>query len=222
MKPGLVIFDCDGVLVDTEPTSNAVMVEILNDEGLEIDIQGSMARFLGKSMKSVQADVEAEIGRKLAPDWATMVREATIEALQRNGVDPVPGICSAIAAIDRAGVPVCVASSGSIAKMHTSLGSSGLLDRLRDVLFTADSVSRGKPAPDLFLHAANQMGHDPKGCAVIEDSYFGVQAALAAGMRALAYTGAPNADPDRMTATGAEVFSDMASLPELLHLEERP
>ncbi len=222
MRPSLVIFDCDGVLVDTEPTSNAVMVEILRAEGLEIDIKGSMARFLGKSMASVQTDVEAEIGRKLAPDWSESVREATIEALEQNGVDPVPGIGSAINAIDHAGIQICVASSGSISKMHVSLGSSGLLDRLRDVLFTADSVSRGKPAPDLFLHAANQMGHDPRTCVVIEDSRVGVQAALAAGMRALAFTGAPNAQPQDMIEMGAEVFGKMADLPKMLHLEVTP
>ncbi|MEM8790430.1 MAG: HAD family hydrolase [Pseudomonadota bacterium] len=220
MRPGLVIFDCDGVLVDTEPTSNAVMAEILQREGMEIDVAGSMARFLGKSMKSVQEEVEAEIGRSLGPDWTAMVRDATIEAFREHGVAAISGVKAAISRIDTAGIPLCVASSGSIAKMHSSLGSAGLLDRLQDVLFTSDSVERGKPAPDLVLHAAAQMGCSPSNCVVIEDSRTGVRAAIAAGMRTLAYIGASNGPIQEMTALGAEVFDNMTRLPALIGLEE--
>ncbi|MEM9046788.1 MAG: HAD-IA family hydrolase [Pseudomonadota bacterium] len=222
MRPSLVIFDCDGVLVDTEPMSNALMAEVLQAEGMEIDVVGCMARFVGKSMTSVQQEVEAELGRPLGDNWSRDFRHKTIAAFRKRGVEAIPNIRQAISAIDAAEIPICVASSGSIEKMHASLGASDLLDRLRDVLFTADSVARGKPAPDLFLFAAQQMGHTPETCVVVEDSRFGIEAAAAAGMRALAYTAAPNACVGDMAELGGELFEDMAELPALLGLEARP
>ncbi|MEM1277259.1 MAG: HAD-IA family hydrolase [Pseudomonadota bacterium] len=222
MRPSLVIFDCDGVLVDTEPMSNALMAEVLQAEGMQIDAAGSTARFVGKSMKSVQKEVETELGRPLGADWAERFHKQTITVFRERGVAAIPGVRQAIAAIDAAGIPICVASSGSIEKMHASLGASGLLDQLRDVLFTADRVARGKPAPDLFLHAASEMGHPPEACVVIEDSRFGVEAAVAAGMRALAFVAAPNARAADMAALGGVLFDDMAQLPGLLGLEVSP
>ncbi|MEM7671259.1 MAG: HAD family phosphatase [Pseudomonadota bacterium] len=221
MKPGLIIFDCDGVLVDTEPVANAVMVDLLGAEGFKIDVAGAMERFVGKSMRSVKAEVEATLGRRLPDDWPDRVRAATLARFHETGVEAIPGVAGLIHALDRAGIALCVASSGSVAKMTMTLGATGLYDRLKDVLFTADAVSRGKPAPDLFLHAARSMGHDPRDAVVIEDSRFGVEAAIAAGMRAFGYVAPGHSQPGRLAALGAEEFTAMSELHDILELEAK-
>ncbi|MEM9370447.1 MAG: HAD family phosphatase [Pseudomonadota bacterium] len=222
MKPELVIFHCDGVLVDTEPVANAVMAELLSAEGLSLDAAGATAQFVGKSMRPVKIEVEAELGRALTDDWLEGVWAATLKRFGETAVDPIPGVNDVIAVIDRAEIPIRVASSGSIAKMKTTLSATGLYPRLKDVLFTADDVEHGKPAPDLFLHAARAMPVSPGSCAVIEDSRFGVEAAVSAGMRALGYTAAPHSDPAVFLELCAENFNDMALPPSLLELEVGP
>jgi HAD superfamily hydrolase (TIGR01509 family) len=214
----LTIFDCDGVLVDSEPAANRVMVEMLAGVGFEIGLEDCMARFVGKSMATVLAEVEAETGLTLPLDWPGEVRARTIEALQRERVGPIPGIHEVVAAHRAMGRPYCVASSGRVEKMHATLGSAGLLEAFSEVLFSATMVERGKPAPDLFLHAAQTMGHLPAACVVVEDSLPGVQAAVAAGMRVCAYAAAPYVDAAAYGELGAEVFTDMAALPWLLGL----
>jgi HAD superfamily hydrolase (TIGR01509 family) len=214
----LTIFDCDGVLVDSEPVANRVMVEMLREIGFEITLADCMARFVGKSMKTVQAEVVADAGAIFPPGWPEAIRARTIETLQRERIKPIPGIHDVVAAHLAAGRPYCVASSGRIEKMQATLGSTGLLPLFAEVLFSATMVGRGKPAPDLFLHAARSMGHPPADCVVVEDSLPGVQAAVAADMRVLAYTAAPYIDACAYRALGAEVFDDMAALPELLRL----
>lgn len=221
MTPSLVIFDCDGVLVDTEPLANKVLCRMINELGKPIELDEVIRRWVGRSMSAVQQELEADLGRPLDNDWIGEVRAETIQAFQENGISAIPGIKQAIAAIDRAGIPICVASSGSIEKMSVTLGATGLWDRLGQVLFSAYNVANGKPAPDLFLHAAQSMGHSPQDCVVIEDSPFGVRAAISAGMRALGYAGASGADAAQLRMLGAETFTDMAELPNLLQLEER-
>ncbi len=129
---------------------------------------------------------------------------------------PVPGIAEAIDALEAAGYATCVASSGGLDKMRVTLGITGLWQRFEDRIFSSTQVPRGKPFPDLFLHAALSMNEQPFGCAVIEDSLPGIQAARAAGMRALAYVGAPYADREALTHAGGEWFDDMRKLPALL------
>ncbi len=219
MSVTLTIFDCDGVLVDTERPANRVLVEMLSEAGLEMALDACMARFVGKSMTSVQAEVEAEIGSPLPDDWSEAVRARTIDALQRVGVEAIPGIRAVIERHRAAGRAYCVASSGKVEKMHVTLGTAGLLPPMRDVLFSATMVARGKPAPDLFLHAAAAMGHPPEHCVVVEDSLPGVQAAKTAGMRVCAYAAAPYVDADHYRAPGAEVFIDMGALPGMLGLD---
>ncbi|MBY8976478.1 HAD family hydrolase [Rhodobacteraceae bacterium NNCM2] len=220
MTPGLVIFDCDGVLVDTEPVANEVLHRMLGDLGLSMDMAEVMERFVGRSMKSVAAEVEALLGRPLDPGWIGEVRAETLAAFREHGVAPIPGVKQAIAEIDARGIPICVGSSGSVEKMTMTLGAAGLWDRLGGHLFTAQDVANGKPAPDLFLHAAASMGVAPGRCVVIEDSPFGVSAAVAAGMRALGYTGGPDTSAEKLRAKGAEIFSEMGQLPGLLGLEK--
>ena len=212
-KPSLIIFDCDGVLVDTEPLSNQLLAEILTEEGLPISYEACRRRFVGKSSQSVIAEVESELGRSLGEDWPGEVERTRYLGLLAKETEAVPGAEAQIKWLRDEGVPHCVASSGQLEKMYATLGCSGLLPLLEDVLFTADMVDRGKPAPDLFLHAAKTMGHAPETCIVIEDSVPGVQAGVAAGMRVLGYAGDPLTDRDALQRAGATIFDDMRQLP---------
>ncbi len=215
IEPSLIIFDCDGVLVDTERLSNHLLAEILTESGLPISYAECRRRFVGKSMKSVKMEVESALGRALPADWLAEERTRTLAVLVRE-TEAVAGVQAQIERLRHLDIPHCVASSGSLEKMRTTLGCSGLLPLLEHVLFTADMVENGKPAPDLFLHAAAQMGHAPDQCVVIEDSLPGVQAGRAAGMRVLGYAGDPMTDADGLSRAGAVVFRDMADLPRLL------
>ncbi len=217
MRPSLVIFDCDGVLVDTEHVANQLLSRLVTEAGAALTYEECRKRFLGKSMKTVQAEVEELAGRSLPEDWHLMVRTESIKVFG-DGIEAIPHVKTQILRLQDQGTPYCVASSGQIAKMHATLGSSGLLPLVEDVLFSADMVKRGKPAPDLFLHAANAMGHAPETCVVIEDSRPGVEAGIAAGMRVLGYAGDPMTDGAALEATGATVFTSMEQLPELLRL----
>ena len=135
-----------------------------------------------------------------------------------SGVEAIPHVREAIVHLDAIGTPFCVASSAKVEKMHLTLGASGLLPLLEDVLFSAWMVEKGKPAPDLFLHAASEMGHAPQRCAVIEDSVAGALAGKAAGMRVFGYTADPLTDANGLAQAGAELFDDMRALPALLGL----
>jgi HAD superfamily hydrolase (TIGR01509 family) len=141
----------------------------------------------------------------------------TLQAFRDAPLQPVPGIHEAIDAIEAEGIKTCIASSGGFDKMEVSLGVTGLWARFEGRIFSASEVKRGKPFPDLFLHAAIAMDEQPFACVVVEDSVPGAEAARAAGMRCLGYTAAPHADRDAMGAAGAFLFSDMKQLPELVH-----
>ena len=207
----LVIFDCDGVLVDSERLAVRIDVQILARLGWVITEAEVIERFVGRSDKSIKADIEAQLGRPLPDDW-----EQEFQSLYRAAfaaaLTPVPGV---VEALDRITLPTCVASSGSHDKMRYTLGLTGLYERFAGRIFSVYEVARGKPAPDLFLYAAARMGVDPAACAVVEDSRYGVAAARAAGMRAFAFAGGltPRA---WLEAPGTVVFTDMRELPQLL------
>jgi HAD superfamily hydrolase (TIGR01509 family) len=208
-----VIFDCDGVLVDTEPTSNRVLAGLLTEAGLPTTLEDCLRDYRGRSMKSVLAAATRRRGAPLAFD----VQEryyAEVEAIFRCHLDPVAGV---VEALDRIDLPSCVASSGPHHKMEVTLRATGLWDRFEGRIFSATEVALGKPAPDLFLYAARRMGFDPATTAVVEDSIAGVQAAVAAGMRALAY--ACDTTPEALRAAGGRPFTDMADLPGLLGID---
>jgi HAD superfamily hydrolase (TIGR01509 family) len=211
----LVIFDCDGVLVDTEAIANRFLAKLLTDGGYAISYEDCRRRFVGLTIEAVQAMVERDSGLSLGADWPVTVRIGTERAFQR-GVAPVPGAEAAILALQAAGIPFCVASSGRLSKMRTSLGKAGLLSYVEDVLFSAEQVVHGKPAPDLFLHAAASMGMTPDAAVVVEDSVPGVQAGVAAGMRVLGYVGDTLTDAAALEAAGARIFLDMRNLPALV------
>lgn len=212
----LIIFDCDGVLVDTEPLSNRCFSEALNREGLDWDVAQTMRRLMGRSMKSCIEIVEAELGRAVPADFVERLQERTFACFRAEGVHAVPGVVAALDALERAGMRTCVASSGDHGKMRITLGSAGLWDRFEGRIFSSTQVARGKPAPDLFLFAAERMGASPSDSVVIEDSSAGAQAARAAGMRAYGYVGAAHTDRAGLVEAGAMVFDDMRDLPSLL------
>jgi HAD superfamily hydrolase (TIGR01509 family) len=198
----LVIFDCDGVLVDSEPLSNAALSEALHAIGLPLTVEQTTAELKGRSWADCEARI-AELTGAPVPPALQADYEARRDAAFRRALRPVPGVEAALDALD--GTPTCVASSGDHAKMRFTLGHTGLLHRFEGRIFSATEVARGKPAPDLFLHAARSLGVAPADCVVVEDSPLGVAAARAAGMRALGF----GVDADAR-------FDDMRELPALL------
>ena len=215
--PSLVIFDCDGVLVDSEPVANRLLVRVLAEEGFDISYEECRRLFVGKTMNAVMAHVEAALGRPLGDHWPDYIRDQTLKAFAA-GVDAVPGVRDVLLALRSRGLPFCVASSGKFEKMRFTLGSSGLLPLVENVLFSAEQVAHGKPWPDLFLFAATEMGFAPQACVVIEDSVPGVKAAIAAGMPVLGFAGDPHTDAAALESEGAHVFHDMSALPGLIGL----
>ena len=205
-----VIFDCDGVLVDTELISNTVLAGLLTSAGLPTTLEQCLREYRGRSMESVVALAAQRRGAPLPADLAERYY-AEAKARFAAEVEPIPGV---VAALHDIALPMCVASSGPHHKMEVTLRRAGLWERFEGAIFSATEVERGKPAPDLFLHAARAMGFDAACTAVVEDSVPGVQAARAAGMRALAF--ARDTDPDALADAGGEVFDDMAQLPGLL------
>jgi HAD superfamily hydrolase (TIGR01509 family) len=206
----LIIFDNDGVLVDSEPVANRVLSTLLTEYGFTCTPEDCIASFMGHSVPQVRAMVEARLGRPLPADLETRYVEDLFPIFRRSLL-PIPGIVDALRAIDQA---VCVASSGTHERIRLTLGTTGLWDRFGGRVFSAQDVARGKPAPDLFLHAAASLGVDPRRCAVVEDSPAGVTAANAAGMTSFGF--ARLVPAERLAhATGA-VLSDMRLLPGLL------
>lgn len=210
MRWQLIIFDCDGVLVDSEPISNRILAEVLTESGLPMSLECCYEHFMGRSMADCVGILENRFGHVVGDDFVDTVRRRTLEAL-RDEVEPVAGVTSALDAIT---APTCVASSGQLVKMRTTLETTGLLRYFGDRLFSAADLARGKPHPDIFLHAAQQLGVDPGACAVVEDSPVGVEAGIAAGMTVFGYAGL--VDAAQLAAAGARVFTDMRRLPALL------
>ena len=207
----LVIFDCDGVLVDTERIAVRIDVAVLAELGWKMSEAEVVERFMGKSDDEMTREIEAHTGRKLPESWEAPFRHLYREAFAAE-LQPVPGI---LEALDTITLPTCVASSGTHEKIRYTLGLTGLYDRFAGRIFSVDDVRRGKPAPDLFLHAASRMGAAPERCAVVEDSPYGVQAAWAAGMRAFGYAG--GLIPRRaLEGPHTVIFDDMRDLPRLL------
>src|SRR4051794_9981016 len=188
VRPELVIFDCDGVLVDTERLSIRLEVELLGELGWEVTEAEIVERFVGVSDAAMVRIIEEHLGRALPADWTESVQPRYRAAYEAD-LEPVSGVVAALDAIEAAGIATCVASSGTHDKMAFTLGRTGLAERFDGRIYSATEVARGKPAPDLFLHAAARMGIDRTCCAVVEDSRPGVEAALAAGMLAFAYGG---------------------------------
>lgn len=208
---GLVIFDCDGVLVDTEPIAARINIAIGAELGWPLTEADVIDRFNGRSAKSISDMIAARLGPDVAAIWAERFELAHRQEVEAR-LTPVEGIASAL---DLITYPTCVASSGTHDKMRRTLGRTGLYRRFHGRIFSATEVARSKPAPDLFLYAAAKMGVPATACVVVEDSPPGVQAARAAGMRCLGYAGGLT-PADRLEGPNTVVFDNMEKLPVLL------
>ncbi|MHC5610134.1 MAG: HAD family hydrolase [Nostoc sp.] len=210
MRTELVIFDCDGVLVNSETLSNRVLVQFVAELGLTLELKEAILLFKGCKMADCVAVIQQRLGKMMPQDFVTQLRVRTAEAFERELLS-VEGI---EAALDKINLPICVASSGPPEKIKLALRVTNLLPRFEGRIFSSYEIGSWKPAPDLFLHAAKNMGVQATYCTVVEDSVLGVRAGVAAGMKVLGYT-----NPSEATSLedcGARVFYSMYQLPSLL------
>lgn len=208
----LVIFDCDGVLVDSEPIANRVLTEQLGRVGLSMPEDEVMRRFVGRTRDGCLALATEILGRELPADFAARWDAALFEAL-RNEVKAIDGVADLVGSLR---IPFCVASNGTRERLRLTLEAGGLLPLFEGRVFCAADVVRPKPAPDLFLHAATTMGAAPAKCAVIEDTPTGARAGKAAGMTVFGFAGGTSSTRAALEAEGARVFGEMASLSTLI------
>ncbi|MGW1465727.1 HAD family hydrolase [Streptomyces sp. NPDC002308] len=213
MRYELVIFDNDGVLVDSEPISNTILAAYLTELGHPTTYEESLRDYMGSAVHRVHDLVLERTGGKLPDDFETTLNARVFAAFQEE-LAVVPGVEDVLGTLVADGVDYCVASSSGHERIRVSLHKAGLDQWFEEEwIFSAEDVGRGKPAPDLFLHAARSMGVAPERCVVIEDSPLGVEAARAAGMDVYGFTSMMPAD--RLTGVTGH-FSDMAQLPGLL------
>ena len=214
----LVIFDCDGVLVDSEPIAARASAQALTRMGWPVSPEEVLERFLGCTDEYFEAEVTAHLGTWSADDWRQQVDPVFDEMLEHE-LQPVDGVVDLLDELAERRVETCVASNGGHSKMRRTLGLTGLASRFEGRVFSADDVPRGKPHPDLFLHAAAQMGASPVHCVVVEDSPRGVEAACAAGMRCIGYAGRTPAAV--LQRCGVEVVDSMDAVAEYIRLLRR-
>jgi HAD superfamily hydrolase (TIGR01509 family) len=210
----LIIFDCDGVLVDSETLENQIMAQCLTEIGMPMTGEQARKRYIGLSMKAVMDDVEGELGRALPEGWLSTFHTRS-HARLRTEIVAIAGVVEAVDALEAMGIETAVASSGEHEKMAITLGRTGLYERFKGRIFSAQDVAHGKPAPDVYLLAAATLGYAPETCFAVEDSPNGARAAVAAGMTTFGY--AAQIDPALLVAAGVNhVFFDMADLPDLV------
>ena len=215
MTPEAVIFDCDGVIVDSEYPTFELLAQEFADHGLILTADQIAQDFIGGTMASV-ADLARAKGADLPPNWVPAFYEKLYAHLA-TGTPLVPGILGVLDRLDARAIPYAVGSNGSDRKMQVTLGQyPGLIARFHGRLFSGQTLGKPKPAPDLYWHAAAALGVDPSRCVVVEDSPTGARAARAAGMRCMGYAAAGHAEG--LLEAGADIFYDMAELPGLLEL----
>jgi HAD superfamily hydrolase (TIGR01509 family) len=210
----LVIFDCDGVLVDSEPIANRTLGQMLRELGLDLTQEQIFQSFVGYCLPHCMRVIEDMLGRPPPENFLRELQARTF-ATFRNELHAMPGIGQALDALDAADVPYCVASSGDHEKMNTTLGITGLLPRFAGRIFSVTQVARGKPAPDVYLFAARQLGVEPSACVVVEDTPPGVQAGVAAGMTVFGFCA--HTPEHQLKASGAHrTFDDLQRFPAML------
>jgi beta-phosphoglucomutase-like phosphatase (HAD superfamily) len=211
----LIIFDCDGVLVDSEPITNRLLAQCVSEAGWAIDAAYSVQHFKGRNLHEIHAEVEQQVGRSL-PTLLEDYRRICYQVFEDEGVPAIDGVHDLLDAIDEviaanahAAPHRCVATNAPMRKMRMTLTGSDLIQRFvhrdeseRETMFSAYQIGKWKPEPDLFLHAAAKMGYAPQSCVVIEDSISGVRAAKAAGMKTIALAALTPAD--KLQAAGAD------------------
>jgi HAD superfamily hydrolase (TIGR01509 family) len=215
--PELVIFDCDGVLVDSEPISIRVLTEIIGEAGLSITAEYAYREFLGRSMGSIVETLSERYGLTMTTSHLAEIRSRLYDEFEKS-LAPVAGVREMLPALE---FPYCVASSSQPERIRLTLQITGLLEYFGPRLFSSSMVARGKPEPDLFLHAARSCGVNAAKCVVIEDSSAGIRAAKCAGMRVFGFVGGSHAAPAGLKALIDPlkpdlIFDDMKKLPALL------
>lgn len=210
MKFKCIIFDCDGVLVDSEATSTGVIVDIAKDHGVDLDLEYAINEFAGQSLSYCLGYIQERSKVPLPSNIISVFRERTFKAFQSD-LKPIPGIRDLLS---RLSCSVCVASNAPVNKIEFNLGLLNMLDYFNGNLFSAYQINKWKPEPDLFLYAAEKMGFLPEDCVVIEDSVTGVKAAKAGGFEVFGYASERSAK--KLKEAGAVVFYDMNVLDELL------
>ncbi|MDX3119710.1 HAD family hydrolase [Streptomyces scabiei] len=213
MRYDLVIFDNDGVLVDSEPISNRLLAAYLTELGHPTSYEDSIRDYMGSAMHRIHDLVQERTGRRLPAEFDDTFHRRVFAAFEQE-LEPVPGAVDVLAKLAADGVPYCVASSGSHERIRVGHRKTGL-DRFfgEERVFSSQDVGKGKPAPDLFLHAAERMGASPERCVVVEDSPLGVRAAVAAGMDVYGFTAMT---PAERLAGATQLFSDLGQLADLL------
>lgn len=206
-----MIFDNDGVLVDSERLANTILAELLTEAGLPYTFDETVRDFMGGSMVSMRQQAEAKLGAPLPADLEDRYHQRLFDGFAQ--LQPVPGVREVLDRLDAEGITYCLASSGTHRRIHTALTAVGFWDRFEGRIYSSEDVAHGKPAPDLFLHAASSMGVKPADCVVVEDSPLGVAAANAAGMKVFGF--AAMTDPAKLASADA-IFHQMTALPELL------
>ncbi|WP_341908678.1 HAD family phosphatase [Polaromonas sp. YR568] len=219
MKYDAVLFDCDGVLVDSEPITNGVLRDMLEERGWKLSSADCMRLFLGKAVKDEAALIEAHTGKPLTEEWMVQFRERRNQRLISD-VAPIPGAVQAVAKIHALyGGRIACASGADRFKVELQMDKCGLMPYFKGHIFSGHELPRSKPAPDVYLAAAAALGVDPKRCAVVEDTVTGVTAGVAAGCTVFGYS-PPEAGhdaPQALLKTGAvRVFTAMQDLPALL------
>lgn len=213
MRYDLIIFDNDGVLVDSEPISNRILAGYLTELGHPTSYEESIRDYMGSAMHRIHELVLERSGQRLPEDFDDVFHGRVFEAFRRE-LRPVPGVAEVLGKLDADGVPYCLASSGSHERIRVALHKTGLFEHFgEERIFSSQDVGRGKPAPDLFLHAAEAMGVAPGAAAVVEDSPLGVQAAVAAGMDVYGFTAMT---PAAKLGDANALFSEMRQLPDLI------
>jgi HAD superfamily hydrolase (TIGR01509 family) len=208
----LVIFDCDGILVDSERLAVRVEAEVLGELGWHLTEDDVVERFVGRSAAFMHAEIERELG--YAIDWDTTFAPRHRAAFETE-LTAVDGVADVVHHLREHGTAICVASSSTHESIEFKLRRTELWDAFDGLVFSVDDVAHGKPAPDVFLHAASELGVAPGACAVIEDSESGVEAGVAADMKVFAFSGGVTG-ADRLTRPGVTVFAEMSALPGLL------
>jgi len=210
----LAIFDCDGVLVDSEALTHRVLIEALAELGIDLDLERAIALFMGNTLQQNVEIIEQLLGRPLPAGFFPAWRELLYARFRS---EPVRAVAGVVDVLDQLTMPACVVSNGPFRKMETSLGVTGLLARFSDRIYSSESGLPGKPAPDLFLAAARDFSADPARTFVVEDSPKGVAGAVAAGMHVFAYAGANYSEIGELERAGAHtLFTDMRELPQLI------
>ena len=208
----LVIFDCDGVLVDSEPITNGVLRDDLATRGLDLPVERVIELFVGGTMAGVMTEART-MGAELPKNWLDLIYGKVFEALETR-IELIPGANLVLDALDAASIPYAVGSNGPMRKMEITLGRTGLLDRLMPHVYSGQECPAPKPAPDVYLKAAAIHGVHPSRCVVIEDSASGARAAVAAGMPCYGFT--RETPVERLQAHCDVLFDKMEELPDLL------